>query len=243
METDEYERIAAVEREHWWYRYVQSLVDDFAAPWLRDGVRVLDAGCGPGGNGAWLARYGTVVGVDVAPDALRLVRSHWPDTIPAAASVEALPFADGAFDLVVCLTVLYSVLADAESVGEFARVLRTGGALLVVEPAFPSLRRGHDAVVHGRRRYRRTELAGLARVAGLHPRRATYACSFLAPAAAVLAARDRSRRKRMTPATSDIERRRLDRLFARLTRIERRVLAAHDVPFGTSAILLATKDY
>jgi SAM-dependent methyltransferase len=242
METEEYERIAAVEREHWWYRYMQSVVADFAAPWLLDGARVLDAGCGPGGNSAWLARYGTVIGVDVSPDALRLVGSHWPDTIPAGASVEALPFTDGAFDLVVCLTVLYSVLADAVAVQEFARVLGAGGALLVVEPAFPSLRRGHDAVVHGRRRYRRSELAGLARVAGLRPRRTTYACSFLAPAAAVLAARDRFRSNRTPPGTSDIERRRLDRLFARLARIERQVLAAHDVPVGTSAMILATKD-
>ncbi len=244
MEVEEYARIAAAEDEHWWYRNTRALVADLVAPWLPRARRILDAGCGPGGNGSWLARYGTVVGVDVSPDALGFVRSRRPETIPVRGSVTSLPFPDRAFDVVVGITVLYTVDDDRRAFDEFARVLAPGGALLVVEPAFEALRRGHDVTVHGRRRYRRDRLVALARGSGLRVHRATYAYSFLAPPAAVLGGVDRVRGRTTAasdaPATSDVERRAFDGAFARLARVERRVLATRDVPVGTSVIVVAT---
>jgi ubiquinone/menaquinone biosynthesis C-methylase UbiE len=240
LEAEEYARIAEVEDDHWWYRNTRALVAELLAPWLGRGQRTLDAGCGPGGNGAWLAAHGTVIGVDIAADALRYVHTNRPATVPAQASLEALPFADRSFDQVVGITVLYTVANDTSAMRELARVLRPGGAAVFVEPAFESLRRGHDTTVHSRRRYRTGELAQLARAAGLMPRRTTYAYSFLVPPAAALSAVDRLRTT--TTSESDIERRALDRVFAPMARAERRVLVRHDVPFGTSAILLATRD-
>ncbi len=241
MEVEEYARIAAVEDDHWWYRNTRALAADLLDPWLHDGSRILDAGCGPGGNGAWLATHGDVVGVDLSADALAFVRARRPTTRPVRASVEALPFADGAYDVVVGLTILYTVPDDAGAVTELARVLRPGGALLLVEPAFPALGRAHDATVHGRRRYRRPGLSALATAAGLTVARATYAYSFLAPPAAALGALDRVRHRRDVPAGSDVDKRALDRVFAPLADRERSWLAGHDLPFGTSLVLLATR--
>jgi hypothetical protein len=99
----------------------------------------------------------------------------------------------------------------------------------------------HDATVHGRRRYRRTGLAALATGAGLTVQRCTYAYSFLAPPAATLGAVDRVLRRRDEPAGSDVDKRALDRVFAPLADRERRWLAHHDVPVGTSVVLLATR--
>jgi SAM-dependent methyltransferase len=241
VEVEEYARIAAVEDDHWWYRNTRGLAADLLAPWLHRGPRVLDAGCGPGGNGAWLAEHGDVVGVDLSADALAFVKARRPTTVPVHASVEALPFASGSFDAVVGLTILYTVPDDAQALAELARVLRRGGAVLLVEPAFAALGRAHDATVHGRRRYRRTELADLATAAGLTVQRATYAYSFLAPPAATLGALDRIRRRRDVPTGSDVDRRALDRAFAPMAEAERAWLAHHDVPFGTSVVLLATR--
>jgi SAM-dependent methyltransferase len=157
------------------------------------------------------------------------------------ASIEALPFDDESYDAVVGLTVLYTVPDDAGAARELARVTRRGGAVLLVEPAFPALGRAHDATVHGRRRYRRTGLAELATAAGLTVQRCTYAYSFLAPPAATLGALDRVRRRRDEPAGSDVDKRALDKVFAPLAARERRWLAHHDVPVGTSVVLLATR--
>ena len=241
MELEEYARIAAVEDDHWWYRNTRALAADLLAPWLHRTERLLDAGCGPGGNGAWLAEHGVVVGVDLSPDALAFVRARRPATIPVQASIDALPFADESYDAVVGLTVLYTVPDDAGALRELARVTRRGGAVVLVEPAFASLGRAHDATVHGRRRYRRSAIAELATAAGLTVQRCTYAYSFLAPPAATLSVVDRIRRRRDEPAGSDVDKRALDRVFAPLAARERRWLAHHDLPAGTSVVVLATR--
>jgi SAM-dependent methyltransferase len=241
VEVEEYARIAAVEDDHWWYRNIRALAADLLDPWFRADARILDAGCGPGGNGAWLAAHGAVVGVDLSADALAFVRARRPATRPVLARVESLPFADCSYDVVVGLTVLYTIPDDARAVAELARVLRPGGAVLLVEPAFAALGRAHDATVHGRRRYRRAELSTLATSAGLTIARATYAYSFLAPPAAALGTLDRLRHRRDVPAGSDVDKRALDRVFAPLADRERQWLAGHDLPFGTSVVLLATR--
>ena len=249
MEIEEYARIAAVEDAHWWYRNTRALVADLLADRLRTpriepdaALRILDAGCGPGGNGAWLAEHGEVVGVDLSPDALAFVSARRPGTRPVRGSVTALPLASASVDVAIAVTVLYAVDDDVAAVHELARVLRPGGAIVLVEPAFDSLRRGHDDVVHGKRRYRRGRLRALVEAAGLCTERATYAYSFLAPPAAALGALDRVRRPSSAPPDeSDVDRRGLDRVFAPLAAQERRWLARHDVAVGTSLFLLATK--
>jgi len=242
MEVEEYARVAAAEDDHWWYRNTRALMSDLLRPWLAHDQRILDAGCGPGGNGAWLRSHGRVVGVDVAHEALEFVRTRRPETVPVRASAQRLPFEDGVFDVVLGITLLYTLQDDVAALTELVRVLRPGGALLLLEPAFESLRRGHDVTVHGLRRYRRHELAGLAIRSGLRVRRATYAYSFLAPPAAVLAALERRGTRPPQDAGSDVERRALDPVFAPLARTERRWLTRHDVPVGTSVVVLATRD-
>jgi SAM-dependent methyltransferase len=242
MEVEEYARIAAAEDDHWWYRNTRALTAELLQPWLGTDQRILDAGCGPGGNGAWLASYGRVIGVDLAREALQFVRARRPATAPVLASAEHLPFVDGAFDVAVGITLLYTVRDDVAALGELARVLRTGGALLLLEPAFASLRRAHDVTVHGLRRYRRDELAGLAERSGLQVRRSTYAYSFLAPPAALLAVLERRGSQSADDTGSDVERRALDRVFAPMAKAERRWLARHDVAVGTSAVVVATRD-
>jgi len=167
VEVDEYVRIAAAEDEHWWYRNTRALAQDLLGPWLDQHPRILDAGCGPGGNGASFTAHGSVIGIDISPDALTYVRVRRPQMVPVRASIEALPFVTGVFDIALVLTVLHTVTDDARAVSELARVVRSGGAVLLVEPAFESLGRAHDATVHGQRRYRRRALTELVVGAGL----------------------------------------------------------------------------
>jgi ubiquinone/menaquinone biosynthesis C-methylase UbiE len=242
MEVEEYARIAAAEDEHWWYRNTRALMGDLLAPWLGNGGRILDAGCGPGGTGAWLARHGDVTGVDLSGDALRYVRARRRGTQPVRASVDRLPFADESFDVAVSITVVTCVPDDARAVAELARVLRPGGAVLLFEPAFTALQRAHDVTVHSLHRYRKAELGALVERAGLRVRRATYAYSFLAPPAAVLHVLERRKVAAGDDQGSDVERRALDRVFAPLAAAERRWLARRDLPVGTSLAVVASRD-
>jgi SAM-dependent methyltransferase len=248
VEVEEYARIAAAEDDHWWYRNTRGVVADLLASRIgpdrdpRERLRVLDAGCGPGGNGAWLSETGTVVALDRSPEALRFVHDRRPMLLAMLADLTALPIATASVDIALAITVLYAVPDDRAAIAELSRVLAPGGALVMVEPAFPSLRRAHDATVHGQRRYRRRPLRAAVEAAGLRVERATYAYSFLAPAAAGLAVSDRVRHGGPeSSSASDVERRSLDAVFEPLAHAERRLLTRVDLPVGTSIVILASR--
>jgi ubiquinone/menaquinone biosynthesis C-methylase UbiE len=239
VELEEYARIADAEQGHWWYRSMPALMRAVLGDRLRPGLRILDAGCGPGANLPWLAPYGEVVGVDYSEEAVRLAGERHPEMETRVADITNLPFDDASFDLALELTVLALVPDDARGVSELARVTRPGGAVVLMEPAIPWLRRGHDVVNRVLRRYRLAELEELAERAGLEVRRATHANSFLVPPAAVLALAHRISRSR--ESTSDFERDRLGGLFGAMAAAERRVLSGRDIPFGLSAIVVAER--
>src|SRR5207244_4117603 len=70
---------------------------------LRPGVRLLDAGCGPGRHARVLAAMGVrVVGVDVSDRFLRIARGDVPDARFVRADIRRLPFA-GVFDVAISL--------------------------------------------------------------------------------------------------------------------------------------------
>lgn len=187
MEQYEYEVMAAVEDAHWWYRGMRAI----SAAWLDQvynaygTLRVLDAGCGTGGNGEFLRRYGDVIGLDLSPLAVQLAQRRLPAHV-ACGSVVELPFRNAAFDLVTSFDVLYhrAVGDEVAALRETARVLQPGGRLLIRLPAYQWLLSSHDRSVHGVRRYTATRARRLLDQAGFAVERVSYANSLLFPLAA-----------------------------------------------------------
>lgn len=98
------------------------------------GLRVLDAGCGPGVYTEWLLDHGAkVVAFDVTPRMVELTRLRVSDraTLHVADLGQPLGFAaDAEFDLVVCPLVLDYIKDWGPTFKEFARVLKPGGTLV-----------------------------------------------------------------------------------------------------------------
>jgi SAM-dependent methyltransferase len=99
---------------------------------------VLDLGCGAGYGAAILRQAGatTVLGVDVALDAVRFARSRYrrPGVHFVVADAAALPLADGRFERAVCFEVLEHVAAPDRLVAEAARVVRPNGSYVASTP-------------------------------------------------------------------------------------------------------------
>jgi SAM-dependent methyltransferase len=114
------------------------LFDQLLKGRIAAGDRILDAGCGSGRNAHYLLRQGfTVFGVDENPRAVdgfcelaRELEHPIPEGRVRQASLDALPFDAGYFDVVMCSAVLHFARDDRhfeKMVAELFRVLRPGG--------------------------------------------------------------------------------------------------------------------
>jgi SAM-dependent methyltransferase len=99
---------------------------------FRPGARIVDVGCGTGASVAYLretCRH-RALGFDPSMDLFR--ESGSGETIPVAmARAEALPLRDGSCDGVLCECALSLVSEPIQALGEFSRVLRNGGYLIL----------------------------------------------------------------------------------------------------------------
>jgi demethylmenaquinone methyltransferase/2-methoxy-6-polyprenyl-1,4-benzoquinol methylase len=112
------------------------------AGWLRTslnppcpaGCRILDVGGGTGALATKLAAelQTRVTVLDPSPKMLRYI----PDRAPVDAVVgtaEAMPFADDSFDALIVTDAFHHFRDQSGAVSEFARVVKSGGAIVVVE--------------------------------------------------------------------------------------------------------------
>ncbi|RRR73358.1 MAG: class I SAM-dependent methyltransferase [Candidatus Viridilinea halotolerans] len=184
MEKTEYTTMSAVELRHWWYGGMRAISAALLDPLYngRRNLRILDAGCGTGGDALFLQRYGRVVGLDYAAEAAALIHDRLPGRF-VRGSVLQLPFAHDSFDLVTSYDVLYhaGVPDESSALAEVRRVLVPGGHLLLRLPAYEWLRSRHDRQVHTRRRYTASEVATILAEAGFVVQRLTYVLSLLFP--------------------------------------------------------------
>lgn len=110
---------------------------------LRPGMRLLDAGCGPGPHLGLFARAvapgGTVVGLDLDAGELGIATELWADELDRGTirldpgDVTQLEFADGAFDLAWASLTLHHVADPVAGLRELARVTRPGGRVAIID--------------------------------------------------------------------------------------------------------------
>jgi len=137
--------------EHW-HRYA------WAAE-LVEGREVLDAACGEGyGSHLLAARAARVTGLDIGQEAIAHARERYRRDNLAFDCGDAtrLPYDDHCFDVVVSFETLEHLEAQDRLIGEFRRVLRPDGFLLVSSPDRKTYsdETGYDNPFHVRELYR-----------------------------------------------------------------------------------------
>ncbi len=255
MQAEDYKYLYELEENFWWFAGMRTiagaLLDQYCG--ANRNRRILDAGCGTGGNLNWLRRYagsGEIYGIDLSVEALQFSRENGPGRL-VRASVTDLPFDNSSFDLVTSFDVLVQLPtggADVQAIREMYRVLRPGGIGFVRAAAFEWLRSGHDKALGTQKRYRLSELSSRLEQNGFVALRTTYANSLLLPAAAAR----RLILKRVGLADSGSDVKPLPGWLRPLNTIMRAPLQAEAVwlktmrfnlPAGVSAICLMRKPY
>jgi SAM-dependent methyltransferase len=123
--------LPGIAHENYWFRR-HEVTYRAIVPYCRE-ADVLDAGSGEGYGGE-LIRAGAksqVVALDLDEHMVGQVRSRYPALLPVRGSLSALPFADGAFDAVVCMNVFERIWDQKSFVRECVRMLRPVGTLML----------------------------------------------------------------------------------------------------------------
>ena len=241
MERKAYDLMSQHEASHWWFVARRNIIDSVIE---RDvnlpaQPRILEAGCGTGGNLALLGSHGEVSAFEYDPDARQIATRKSGVAVEPGALPDGVNFPDNDFDMVALLDVLEHIDDDYASLRTLREKLATGGTLLLTVPAAPWLWSEHDELHHHKRRYTKQVLEKLLADAGFRDVRVRYFNSFLFPLAVV----ERVLRNlglRRSGGTDEVAPW-LNRVFERIFSSEARLLDKVSFPFGLSLCAVAVR--
>ena len=248
MEPHYYETYYRHETNHWWFRWRYDLVTRIVAglPPTAHRPLMLDAGCGTGQMLKHLQQFGDAIGLDVSGPALGFASSRGTLDL-VLGSVTRPPFPPGTFDRVFILDVVEHVDDDVAILRGLFDLLKPGGHLVVTVPAFPSLWSDHDRINRHRRRYLVPQMSQVLKDAGFEVERVAYCNSLLFPVVyplrRAMAVLQRRRNSQVHDLESDLHAHRplVNETLFRLLRLENRLTARWNPPFGVSILAIARR--
>jgi SAM-dependent methyltransferase len=175
MRTDQFELHDRIEETHWWFCARRAIVLSLLRECVPPGERVLEIGCGTGGNLKDFSREYRVSGCDVSAEAVQRARKRCPDL--DIRSIRELPDCADFFQdakAFLLLDVLEHVEADRAFLAQGAALMPRGSTLIATVPANPALWSAHDVSFGHLRRYDMKTFSDLWRNLPLHCRLASY---------------------------------------------------------------------
>ncbi|KGN39961.1 class I SAM-dependent methyltransferase [Knoellia aerolata] len=224
--------------DYWWYLARTDLLHAALSGFATGRTTVLDIGSADGPSASWL-HDGTrrLASLDIDPRGLR--------SNGVCGSALALPFADGAFDMVSAFDVIEHCDPEAEALAEVHRVLAPGGRLLMAVPAYQWAWTDFDVANGHFRRYTRKRAVAAVERAGFRVERATYAFTSVFPGFVAERLARRLRDRTHTGPVDVVEvpqvPRALHHALLAATRVDEALLRRVDLPFGSSVFVAATK--
>ena len=183
MERTVYNRLDQLEGQHWWFtarrKILKNVISQFAPKKAQ--LRLMEAGCGTGGNLKMLSSFGKLDAFELDDEARVIAKGKLPMDIKSGMLPDHVPYQPGSFDVVVAFDVIEHVEHDVESLASLGKQLAPGGRLVMTVPAMPWLWSKHDETHHHYRRYTKTSLNEALVQAGLKPVRISYFNTLLFP--------------------------------------------------------------
>ncbi len=181
MEATAYIDMARVQDTHWWYRARRRILATvIAGLGLPSQAKILEVGCGPGGNLAMLDGFGEVCALEPYGPAADVARSRGSWLIKPGSLPAGIDF-DGPFDLIAAFDVIEHVEDDVAALSALAQRVGPGCRFIMTVPAYQWLWSAHDVHNHHFRRYTRSLLSARLQQAGFEIERISYFNTLLFP--------------------------------------------------------------
>lgn len=242
MDPKIYFQMRSLEEKHWWFVGRRKIVGEILTSLdLPENARILDAGCGTGGNLQFLSQFGEVTGVEFDDGAAALARERgtWP--VLKGSLPDGMPFGEQQFDLIVLLDVLEHIDDDGASLRALAALLAPRGYLVLTVPAFPFLWSPHDEEHHHKRRYRATELREVIVNAGLRLSYLSHFNTWLFPLVAAIRLARKIHPANEVGRDVQLPGPALNSMLQAVFGSERRWIGRLRMPFGISLLAVARK--
>ncbi|RXZ31865.1 class I SAM-dependent methyltransferase [Sphingomonas desiccabilis] len=236
-----YDRMAAHDSTHWWYRARRDILADYIARYadLPKDARVLEIGCGTGHNLPMLAAFGDVDAIEIDAAAREIASARLGKPVGEAPLPELTGVPEASYDLIAVLDVVEHIEDDVAALAGMARRLKPGGKILVTVPAHQWMWSAHDVVNHHHRRYSKATMAKAIADAGLAHNGLRYFNSLLFPAA--LAARAVGKLTGKDDSDDSPPAKPLNLAFEKIFALERHLVGRVPLPPGLSLITLLSR--
>jgi SAM-dependent methyltransferase len=241
MDRIVYDRMAAHDSTHWWYRARRDVLAAYLSRIARlpKDARILEIGCGTGHNLPMLARFGRVEAIEIDHAAReiateRLGKPVGDSPLPHLPGVER-----GAYDLIAVLDVVEHIKDDVTALETMADCLKPGGSILLTVPAHQWMWSAHDTVNHHHRRYSKATLGAAIAQAGLKHEGLCYFNSLLFPLA--VASRAVGRLVGKDDSDDSPPAKPINMVLESIFRLERSLIGRTPLPPGLSIVTLVTK--
>ncbi|TSC70633.1 MAG: type 11 methyltransferase [Parcubacteria group bacterium Gr01-1014_46] len=228
-----------VQATHWWFRVKDNLLKDIAKKYFK-GATVLDFGCNYGHSVKLLNDWGyNALGVDVSREAISFGKSLKIENIYLDSEKT---FPKNHFDAVISLDVLEHIEDDKGALRYLTEVVKPGGYIVIMVPAFMFMWGIQDVISQHYRRYTLSTLTKLANeVGGLEIIRKTYFNTTLFIPIALVRLWARIFPPKSRDSDLNMNNWFLNGLFFIIFDIERRIFKYLNFPFGVSAVIILKK--
>ncbi|MGN7998991.1 class I SAM-dependent methyltransferase [Sphingomonas sp. 22176] len=239
MDRIVYDRMAAHDSTHWWYRARRDILADYLARYgaVPNDAKILEIGCGTGHNLPMLGAFGEVDAIEIDPAAREIASERLGKPVGSSPLPDLTGVAPGSYDLVAVLDVVEHIEDDVGALKAMARVLKPGGKILITVPAHQWMWSAHDTVNHHKRRYSKATLLAALEKAGLKWRKLRWFNSLLFPVA--VAARFAGKLMGKDDSDDSPPPAVLNKAFETIFGLERHLLGRLPMPPGLSIIVIA----
>ncbi len=239
MDRIVYDRMAAHDSTHWWYRARRDILADYLTRYgaLPKDAKILEIGCGTGHNLPMLAEFGEIEAIEIDPAAREIASERLGKPVGAAPLPELPGVLRKYYDLIAVLDVVEHIEDDVAALKAMADCLAPGGKILIAVPAHQWMWSAHDTVNHHHRRYSKATLKTAIETAGLKPEKLGYFNSLLFPLAA--AARIAGRLSGRDDSDDSPPPKLVNALFEKIFRLERHMVGRMPMTPGVSIVTLA----
>ncbi len=242
MTQEEFNKINALESTHWWYLGTREISINILKKFLRvdANLKILDVGCGTGGNLKELAKIGSAQGCDIDPYVVELSRANGLDCYISDMRTLSLP--PNSLDLVTFYDVLNQV-SYKEAITVLKKIntaLKPGGIITFREPALDVARGLHDQEVNIQFRLNKDSANELLTQANFEPLYVGY-INFLLFIPIII--KRRYDKLVLNTPKSDVYVHSpvINGIFLAILRLENFLLRFINFPFGISIIAVAKK--